>query len=102
MGVPATSISIKKAVEFLVNSQSKSGYWKSNFYEWSDVTTVAMLTLREYAKYRWNKEINISKELPLSYLKKRKINVSELSQRLGILYLGILNRLVDAEISRIN
>ncbi len=102
MGVPATSISIKKAVEFLVNRQSKSGYWKSNFYEWSDVTTVAMLALREYAKYRWNKEINISKELPLSYLKKRKVNVSELSQKLGILYLGMLNRLVDAEISRIN
>lgn len=101
MGVPATNSSIKKAIEFLMNSQSKMGYWKSKLYTWSDVTTAAMITLREYAKYRWNKEINISKELPLAYLKKRKIDLSELSQRLGTLYLGILNRLVSISYRKI-
>ncbi len=63
MEVPATNLSLEKAVEFLINSQSKSGYWKSKFYPWTVVTIITMNALNEYAKYRWDRKINISKEL---------------------------------------
>ncbi len=102
MGIPATNSSIERAVGFLINDQSKDGYWKSKFYPWSDVTVAAMMALREYAKYRWNEKINISKELPSQYSKMEKIDDQKLFRRLGIMYLGILNRLVNEEVSRIH
>ena len=92
MGVPATNTSLERAVEFLINSQSKNGYWSSKFYPWLDVTIITMNALNEYAKYRWNKEINISKELR-HQLTIENVRIKMLSQRLGTLYVGILNGL---------